>query len=124
MIKTAGVGSLGQILVDGAGRTVYDFQKDTGGKSSCYGACAAVWPPVPAGAKPQAGSGANASLLGTSKRTDGTTQVTYAGHPLYYYAPDGTASGSAKGEGLNQFGAVWYVMSPSGSAVRKSGGGY
>lgn len=123
-IKTASVGTLGQILVDGQGRTVYLFQKDTGGKSSCYGACAGVWPPVTSSTKPQVGSGAMASLLGTAGRTDGTTQVTYAGHPLYYYAPDGTTSGSAKGQGLNQFGAVWYVMSPSGSAVSKSGGGY
>ncbi|MGW3769354.1 COG4315 family predicted lipoprotein [Actinomadura verrucosospora] len=124
-IKTATVGQLGQIVVDGQSRTVYLFQKDTGTTSSCSGSCAAVWPPVTTSGKPQAGSGADAAKLGTTKRSDGTTEVTYSGHPLYYYAPDGTASGSAKGQGLNQFGAKWYVLSPSGSAVTKqpSGGG-
>lgn len=120
-IKTATVGKLGNVLVDGEGRTVYLFEKDTGGKSSCSGACAGVWPPVTTGAKPQAGAGTNASLLGTTGRSDGTTEVTYAGHPLYYYAPDGTTGGSAKGEGLNQFGAAWYVLSPSGNKVQMGG---
>ncbi|GGT78058.1 lipoprotein [Actinomadura citrea] len=126
--KTANVGQLGQIVVDGQARTVYLFQKDTGTTSSCSGSCAAVWPPVTTNGKPQAGSGTDAAKLGTTKRSDGTTEVTYSGHPLYYYAPDGTSSGSAKGQGLNQFGAKWYVLSPSGAPVTKQpsggGGGY
>ncbi|SNR49030.1 COG4315 family predicted lipoprotein [Actinomadura mexicana] len=128
MIQTANVGQLGQILVGGQARTVYLFQKDTGTTSACSGSCAAVWPPVTAGGKPQAGSGVDASKLGTTKRSDGTTEVTYSGHPLYYYAPDGTTGGSANGQGLNQFGAKWYVLSPSGAPVTKQqsggGGGY
>ncbi|MEV4002731.1 hypothetical protein [Actinomadura sp. NPDC049753] len=127
-IKTASVGQLGQIVVDGQARTVYLFQKDTGTTSSCSGSCAAVWPPVTTNGMPQAGSGADAAKLGTTKRSDGTTEVTYSGHPLYYYAPDGTTSGSTKGQGLNQFGAKWYVLSPSGAPVTKQpsggGGGY
>ncbi|GAA1818088.1 hypothetical protein [Actinomadura chokoriensis] len=118
-IKTASVGSLGPILVDGAGRTVYLFEKDKGNQSSCSGSCASVWPPVTTSVKPQPGSGADASKLSTTKRSDGTTEVSYAGHPLYYYAPDGTSSGSTGGQGLDQFGAKWYVLSPSGSAVTK-----
>ena len=123
-IKTATVGNLGQILVDGEGRTVYMFAKDKGGMSSCSGSCAAVWPPVATSAKPMAGSGADAAKLGTTKRSDGSMQVTYNGHPLYYYAPDGTTAGSAKGEGLNQFGAKWYTVSAAGDAVQPKGGGY
>lgn len=128
-IKAANVGQLGQILVDGQSRTVYLFQKDSGTTSSCSGSCAAVWPPVTTSGKPQPGSGADAAKLGTTKRSDGTSEVTYGGHPLYYYAPDGTSSGSAKGQGLNQFGAKWYVLSPSGTPVTQQqqpggGGGY
>jgi predicted lipoprotein with Yx(FWY)xxD motif len=120
-IATAKVGNLGQVLVDGEGRTLYLFEKDQGGKSSCYGACAAAWPPVTTTGKPHAGSDAKASKLGTTTRSDGKTQVTYSGHPLYYYAPDGTAKGSAKGEGLNQFGAAWDVVSSAGQKVEKGG---
>jgi predicted lipoprotein with Yx(FWY)xxD motif len=125
-IKTATLGSLGTVLVDGEGRTVYLFEKDKGDKSSCSGSCAAVWPPVTTSAQPKAAAGADASKLGTTRRSDGTTQVTYGGHPLYDYAPDGTTSGSAKGQGLDQFGAKWFVMSSSGAAVQQqgSGGGY
>ncbi|NKZ05580.1 hypothetical protein HGB48_17775 [Actinomadura latina] len=118
-IKAASVGNLGPILVDGTGRTVYLFEKDTGGKSSCSGACTSVWPPVTTSVRPQPGSGADASKLSTTKRSDGTTEVSYSGHPLYYYAPDGTSGGSTGGQGLDQFGAKWYVLSPSGSAVTK-----
>ena len=118
-IKTASVGNLGPILVDGAGRTVYLFEKDHGNKSSCSGACATVWPPVTTSATPTPGSGADASKLSTNKRSDGTTAASYAGHPLYYYAPDGTSSGRTGGQGLDQFGAKWFVLSPSGNAVTK-----
>ncbi|MEV4258007.1 hypothetical protein AB0J52_33005 [Spirillospora sp. NPDC049652] len=123
-VAAAKVGSLGQVLVDGKGRTEYLFDKDHGGKSSCTGSCEAVWPPVTSKDKPQAGSGVKASMLGTSSRNGGAKQVTYGGHPLYYYTPDGTTKGSAKGQGLNQFGASWYVVSPDGKKVTgKSGSG-
>ncbi|MFC5745915.1 hypothetical protein [Actinomadura rugatobispora] len=120
-IATATVGNLGQVLVDGQGRTVYLFEKDQGGTSSCTGSCAAVWPPVTSMGKPHAGSGAQASMLGTTSRSDGSTQVTYGGHPLYYFVPDNGVKGSAKGQGLNQFGGGWYVVSPDGKKVEKSG---
>lgn len=120
-IATAKVGNLGQVLVDGEGRTVYLFEKDQGGKSSCSGACAAVWPPVTTTGTPHAGTDAKASKLGTTTRSDGKKQVTYGGHPLYYYAPDGGVKGSAKGQGLTQFGAGWYVVSSAGQKVEKGG---
>ena len=107
---------LGQILVDSAGMTVYLFVADTGSVSTCYTSCAQVWPPVATDGAPQAGSGAMASLLGTSKRTDGKTQVTYAGHPLYYFINDKKA-GDTAGQGVNGFGALWWVLSPSGAAI-------
>ena len=111
---------LGTILVDAKGRTLYLFEKDQGVKSSCYGGCASVWPPLTTSGKPQAGPGASAALLGTTSRTDGTTEVTYNGHPLYYYVSD-TQPGQTSGEGLNQFGAGWDVLSPAGNKIDKSG---
>jgi len=107
---------LGQILIDGAGMTVYLFVADTGSVSTCYTSCAQIWPPVATSGAPQAGTGATASLLGTSKRTDGKTQVTYAGHPLYYFVNDKKA-GDTTGQGVNGFGGLWWVLSPSGAAI-------
>ncbi|HEX7291045.1 MAG TPA: hypothetical protein VF250_07965 [Conexibacter sp.] len=123
-VKTASVGGLGTILVDGQGRTIYLFQRDTGPTSTCTGACLQNWPAVTTHGMPRAAGGASAGKLGVSKRGDGTTQVTYAGHPLYYYAGDG-AAGDTNGQGLNFFGALWYVMGTNGSAVttQASGGG-
>jgi len=114
-IKSSG---LGRILVDAKGRTLYLFEKDKGTTSSCYGACASGWPPYTTTGAPQAGSGAAASLLGTTTRTDGTTQVTYKGHPLYYFVGD-TKPGEVIGEGVNAFGAKWYVLAPSGNKIDK-----
>jgi predicted lipoprotein with Yx(FWY)xxD motif len=108
--------SLGKILVDSKGRTLYLFKKDSGKKSRCYGDCAANWPPLKVSGKPTAGGGARASKLGTTRRSDGTRQVTYNGHPLYRFAGDG-AKGDTNGQGLNAFGARWYVVSPSGGAL-------
>ncbi|RFU41972.1 hypothetical protein DZF91_09025 [Actinomadura logoneensis] len=122
-IATASIGGLGHILVDGKGRTLYMFEKDQGSTSSCTGQCAAVWPPAITKGKPQAGSGAKESMLGTASRNDGTMQVTYGGHPLYYYTPDGGMKGSVKGEGLNQFGGGWFVVSPDGKKVEQNTGG-
>jgi predicted lipoprotein with Yx(FWY)xxD motif len=111
---------LGQILVDASGRTLYLFQKDQPNQSACSGACAAAWPVDQSARTPKAASGVKAAMLGTIKRTDGTTQVTYNQHPLYYYSGD-SAAGQQAGQGLNAFGALWYVVAPSGAAV--TGGG-
>ena len=119
--------SLGKVLVDSKGRTVYLFQKDTGSMSTCSGACATDWPPVTTTGKPTAGSGLTASMVGTTTRSDGTKQVTYNGHPLYTYVGDQKA-GDTNGQGVSAFGALWYAVSPSGSTVTAmgsgSGGGY
>jgi predicted lipoprotein with Yx(FWY)xxD motif len=116
----AGHSSLGVILTNGTGRAVYLFEKDTGNTSSCYGACAGAWPPVLTTGAPVAGSGVTASLLRTAKRTDGTTQVTYAGHPLYYFASD-QQPGDISGEGSQAFGAGWDLIAPAGKKVEKPG---
>jgi predicted lipoprotein with Yx(FWY)xxD motif len=126
-IGVSDVGSLGKVLVDSQGRTVYLFEKDTGPKSTCFGACATEWPPVTASGKPNADSGVTASMLGTTKRSDGTTQVTYNGHPLYLFEAD-QKPGDATGENVDAFGAEWYVLSSAGHKVvgkaTGSGGGY
>jgi predicted lipoprotein with Yx(FWY)xxD motif len=108
---------LGKFLVDSKGRTLYLFVADTGTSSTCSSACAGAWPPLTTKGKPAAGSGVNASLLGTTKRSDGTLEVTYAGHPLYYYAGD-TGAGQTTGQALSQFGAPWYVVAASGQAIK------
>jgi predicted lipoprotein with Yx(FWY)xxD motif len=110
---------LGRILVDGRGRTLYLFEKDKRGKSSCTGQCAAFWPPLIASGKPAAAAGAKASLLGTTRRPDGRLQVTYNHHPLYTFVKD-TRKGHTNGEGVNAFGAEWYATSPTGAQVEKS----
>ena len=104
---------LGKVIVDAKGFTLYDFHKDKGGKSACYGACAKVWPPLLSEGQPQAGEGAMASKLGTTKRKDGTLQVTYAGWPLYTYEAD-KKPGDANGNDIDSFGAEWYALQPSG----------
>jgi predicted lipoprotein with Yx(FWY)xxD motif len=120
-------GSLGNILVDYQGRTLYLFRADNGTKSACTTECAVDWPPLRVSGKPMAGTGVAASKLGTSARSDGKPQVTYNGHPLYRFEQD-INRGDANGEGLNAFGARWYVLSPagtmvSGSAASSSSGG-
>jgi predicted lipoprotein with Yx(FWY)xxD motif len=108
---------LGQILVDGQGRTLYLFEADQARMSSCNGACASAWPPYLSDATPRAGAGVTGSLLGTSARgDDGGTQMTYDGHPLYYYAGD-SEPGDTAGQGLDQFGAKWYVLAPGGDKI-------
>jgi len=106
---------LGNVLVDGRGRTLYLFEKDKGTASTCYGACASVWPPLTTGAKAKA-SGLHGARLGTTRRKDGKTEVTVAGHPLYTYAGDQRA-GDVKGQGLDQFGAEWYVLGANGHKI-------
>jgi predicted lipoprotein with Yx(FWY)xxD motif len=107
---------LGNVLVDSQGRTLYLFQQDTGTKSTCSGACATQWPPLRASGKPTVGGGATASKIGTSPRSDGKPQVTYDGHPLYAFQGDSKA-GDTNGQGINAFGAHWYVLSSSGTAI-------
>ena len=114
-VKT-GTSSLGRIVVDGHAHTLYLFQKDKGGKSACSGACAQNWPPLLTKGAPKAGPSAKASLLGTTKRADGTTQVTYNKHPLYTVAGDAGKRGATKGQGLTAFGAKWYVVAAKGTA--------
>jgi predicted lipoprotein with Yx(FWY)xxD motif len=109
-------GKLGTILVDEKGRTLYLFEADKTDTSTCNGACAAAWPPLLSKGQPKAGTGAKSNLLGTSKRSDGTTQVTYNKHPLYFFAGD-TKPGQTNGQDLNQFGALWYVLNPAGKEV-------
>jgi predicted lipoprotein with Yx(FWY)xxD motif len=109
---------LGRILVDSKGITLYDFVKDKGTTSACYGACAALWPPLITKGKPVAGPGVRASLLGTTKRKDGKLEVTYAGRPLYYFVTD-KKPGQTTGQGINQFGAPWWVLSPAGKEIHR-----
>jgi predicted lipoprotein with Yx(FWY)xxD motif len=108
--------NLGKILVDSKGRTLYLFQADKGTASACDGACASAWPPLTTAGEPIAGSGVSTSKLGTAERSDGTTGVTYNGHPLYTFAGD-SAPGKATGQGSDAFGAEWYVLSAAGNAI-------
>ena len=108
--------SLGMILVDGSGRTLYLFAKDQPDQSACAGACAAAWPVDQSSGAPKAGSGVTASMLGTIKRSDNTTQVTYNQHPLYYFQGD-SGAGQQNGQGVDAFGAKWFVVNPAGGAV-------
>jgi predicted lipoprotein with Yx(FWY)xxD motif len=109
---------LGQILVDGNGRTLYLFEADQGTASSCYNACAGVWPPLTATGAPVAGPGVNPSLLATATRKDGSMEVVYNGHPLYYFISDKNA-GDTTGQALSSFGADWYVLSAAGTKIGK-----
>jgi predicted lipoprotein with Yx(FWY)xxD motif len=121
--RTATVGvadsDLGRILVDSQGRTLYLFEKDSGQKSACSGACATAWPPLRTTGKPAVRDGGSASLVGTSPRSDGPPQVTYDGHPLYLYEGDSKA-GDTNGQGLTAFGGGWFALSRAGKQV--SGG--
>jgi predicted lipoprotein with Yx(FWY)xxD motif len=108
--------NVGNALVDGQGRTLYLFEADKGPMSTCNGACATIWPPATTSGKPKAGPGVDAAKLGTTKRSNGTLEATYNGHPLYRYAPD-TKPGQDAGQGLDQFGAKWYVLAATGSKI-------
>jgi predicted lipoprotein with Yx(FWY)xxD motif len=111
---------LGRIVVDGKGRTLYLFEKDKNRRSACYGQCATYWPPLLTHAKPVARAGAKQSLLGTTRRANGSQQVTYGGHPLYRFALD-RKPGQIKGEGLQDFGGGWDVVSPAGKKIESDG---
>jgi predicted lipoprotein with Yx(FWY)xxD motif len=107
---------LGMILVDSKGETLYLFQADKGTASTCNGACASVWPPLITKRAPIAGPGVSASKLGTTKRSDGTAEVTYNGHPLYTYLGD-SSPGQTTGERNQGFGAEWDVLSAAGNKI-------
>ena len=109
-------GSAGAFLTSGSGRAVYLWAKDTMNTSMCSGACASAWPPVIANGSVTASGGATAKDLGTITRSDGTKQVTYVGHPLYYFAGD-TGTGQASGQGSDSFGAKWWLVAPSGASI-------
>ena len=110
----------GRIVVDGKGRTLYLFEKDKNRRSACYRACATYWPPLLTHGKPVARVGAKRSLLGTTRRANGSRQVTYGGHPLYRFSLD-TKPGQTKGEGLQDFGGGWDVVSPAGKKIESGG---
>jgi len=123
-VSTATVGvrhtSLGRVIVDSKGRTLYLFEKDTSRRSACSGQCAQFWPPLLTHGAPVARTGVKQSLLGKIRRADGTQQVTYAGHPLYLYVGD-SKPGQTNGEGSQEFGAGWDVLSASGKKIEGDG---
>jgi predicted lipoprotein with Yx(FWY)xxD motif len=108
----------GTYLTGAGGRALYLWVADSNGKSNCSGQCAKFWPPLTTKGKPVASGSVKASQLGTVKRADGTTQVTYKHHPLYYFLEDKT-KGSFKGQGSDAFGADWWLVAPSGAAITK-----
>jgi predicted lipoprotein with Yx(FWY)xxD motif len=110
---TVGSTDLGQILIDSRGRTLYLYTPDKSSTSSCYGQCAAFWPPLLTTSKAVGRHGVKSALLGTTRRKDGKLQVTYAGHPLYFFAQD-AAAGDVFGQG---FQSIWYALSPGGKQV-------
>ena len=116
-VNVAEVGTFGQALVDGEGRSLYLFTNDTqnSGTSACTGDCLVEWPPLLTDGEPVAGEGVNAAMLGTITLPDGTTQVTYNGWPLYYFSDD-TVAGDALGEGL---GGVWFLVAPTGEMIEQ-----
>ncbi len=108
--------SLGHILVENSGLTLYVFEKDTNGRSACSGQCATYWPPLLTNAKPAARGGVTQVLLGTTRRADGSAQVTYAGRPLYRFVED-SKPGQTNGEGSQEFGGEWNALSPDGKEI-------
>jgi len=114
--KVKAVGSqFGRVVADGRGEALYLFAKERGKRSQCYGACARAWPPVLTKGRPRAGKGAKAKLLGTTRRKNGKLQVTYKGHPLYYYVDD--RPGLILCQNVNEFGGLWLVVKPNGNPV-------
>jgi predicted lipoprotein with Yx(FWY)xxD motif len=106
----------GSVLFDSEQQAIYLFDREASDTSECYGACAEAWPPVLTDGDPQAGEGVDAKLLATTERDDGSTQVTYDGHPLYYYVDD--PPGEVLCHGVEEFGGLWLAVDPSGKAVQ------
>jgi predicted lipoprotein with Yx(FWY)xxD motif len=115
-VKT-GASAFGSILFDGAGKALYVFTADPRGRSVCTGACARAWPPYLVTTRPRAGTGARASLIGTTRRPRGALQATYAGRPLYYYVGD-RRPGQVRCQNVFEFGGLWLVVRPGGKPVR------
>jgi predicted lipoprotein with Yx(FWY)xxD motif len=115
-VKVEKTKSLGKVVANQRGHTLYMFRADHGTKSVCYGKCATFWPPLLTVGKPMAGPGVKATLLGTAKRKDGRLQVTYKGHPLYTFLED-KRPGQTTGEGSKLFGASWYALTPKGVVI-------
>jgi predicted lipoprotein with Yx(FWY)xxD motif len=115
-VVKVGPSRYGDVIYDGKGRALYLFTKEKGKKSRCYGNCARAWPPFYANGKPTAGTGADADLIGTTKRRKGRRQVTYNGHPLYYYVTD-TEPGEITCQDVFEFGGTWFVVDPKGNAI-------
>ncbi len=113
-------GADGRYLVGSSGRALYLWVADPNDKSVCAGACTKFWPPLLTKSAPVAAAGVTAGQLGTITRSNGSQQVTYDGHPLYYFAED-TGTGSITGQGNDGFGAKWWLVAPSGTAITKSG---
>lgn len=122
-VATAG-GSMGRYLTGSSGRALYLWVADGQGRSRCTGSCATAWPPLTAATLPRAGGGVDSAALTLVARPDGSRQVAYRGHPLYYFSGD-TGSSTTNGEGLDGFGARWWLVAPSGTAITSAapGGG-
>jgi predicted lipoprotein with Yx(FWY)xxD motif len=114
-VVKAASSQFGRVLFDDAGQAIYLFDKETTAKPDCYDACAEAWPPVLTDGLPVAGRWAREDRLGTTKRTDGSVQVTYAGHPLYYYAHEG--KNEVRCHNVREFGGLWLAVTPSGEAA-------
>jgi predicted lipoprotein with Yx(FWY)xxD motif len=112
----SGSSRYGRVLFDGGGRVLYTFARDRGTASTCYGPCAAAWPPFTVNRVPTAGAGVSSRLVGTTRRGDGSLQVTYAGHPLYYYTGD-KKPGQILCQNVSSFGGLWLVVNPNGTPV-------
>lgn len=111
VVKVAG-SDFGPMLFDASGQAIYLFDKETGSRPACYGACAEAWPPVLTAGAPEGQGKVRAALLGTTRRRDGSTQVTYAGHPLYYYAHEG--KDQVLCHNVREYGGLWLVVTPGG----------
>ncbi|HEU0019389.1 MAG TPA: hypothetical protein VFQ14_03770 [Thermoleophilaceae bacterium] len=105
----------GRVIADHKGEAFYLFDRESAGRSECYGECATAWPPLLTKGRPRAGNGARQELLSTTRRRDGKLQVTYAGHPLYYYKDD--SPGNILCQNVDEFGGLWLVVKPSGEPV-------
>jgi predicted lipoprotein with Yx(FWY)xxD motif len=116
-VNVADVGTYGSVLVNGDGMPLYVFSLDTGGTSACTGDCTSEWIPLTSQGTPAAGEGVDATKLGTITRDDGSMQVTYNGHPLYTFAND-TGSGDAAGQGMEDNGGTWSLISATGDMVQ------
>jgi predicted lipoprotein with Yx(FWY)xxD motif len=114
-VITTADSEFGEMLFDASGQAIYLFDKETSSKPDCYDACAEAWPPVLTEGDPQAQGAVGAGLLGTTKRTDGSTQVTYGGHPLYYYAHEG--KNEVLCHNVSEYGGLWLVVTPRGEAA-------